>query len=94
MKLRLPSPGRRKFDSGSIDPRSSDQSIRLRGFLRPVAIRQNKDDHSMYRYDLPNVVAESVLHVHETSVAAFGNLVDSLEVGVGELDALEVAVDS
>lgn len=48
----------------------------------------------MYRYDLPNVVAESVLHVHETSVAAFGNLVDSLEVGVGELDALEVAVDS
>lgn len=48
----------------------------------------------MYRYDLPNVVAKSVLHVHKTSVAAFGNLVDSLEVGVGELDALEVAVDS
>lgn len=43
---------------------------------------------------LPDVVAESILHVNETSVAAFGNLVDSLEVGVSEIDALEVAVDS
>lgn len=48
----------------------------------------------MNRCDLPDIVAESVLHVDEASVAALGNLVDGLEVGIGELDALEVAVDS
>lgn len=44
--------------------------------------------------NLPDIVTESILHVDETSVATLGNLVDGLEVGVGKLDALEVAVDS
>lgn len=49
---------------------------------------------SVNRCDLPDIVTESVLHVDKTSVATLGNLVDSLEVGVAKLDALEVAVDS
>jgi len=42
----------------------------------------------------PNIVTEGVLHVYESSVATLGDLVDGLEVCIGELDALEVAVDS
>lgn len=42
----------------------------------------------------PDVVAEGVLHVDEAGVAALGDGVDGLEVLVGQLDGLEVALDA
>ena len=42
----------------------------------------------------PDVVAKGVLHVDETEVTALGHLVDGLKVGIAELDALEVGLDT
>lgn len=42
----------------------------------------------------PDIVAEGVLHVDEAEVAALGHLVHGLEVGIGQLDALEVGLDA
>lgn len=42
----------------------------------------------------PDIVAEGVLHVDEAEVTTLGDLVDGLEVLVGQLDALEVGLDT
>lgn len=42
----------------------------------------------------PHIVAESVLHVDEAEVAVISDLVDGLEVGFAEGDALEIGLDA
>lgn len=42
----------------------------------------------------PDVVAEGVLHVDEAEMPAIGHLVRGLEVGIGEIDGLEIGFDA